>query len=649
MEIKLLNLKLQNFKKYRDFEVNFKDETNIFGANRSGKTSILDAFLWLLFGFDSHDKSDFDIKPKDKDGATIPKIESSVFAEIEIDDRVVNLGRTRKEVWSTVRGSNEQYLKGHTTVYSWNNIDGIKESEFNSNRDSIINKELFKLLTSVSYFFGLKPAIQRNMLMSLIDEIKDKNVIELVGNKTDYLINIITQGSDIEQAKTSLKGKIKGIKDELKNIPVRIDQAEKSKPEAQDWNKLNKELKAIEEQIKNVEAKIIDKSRILSEFNQSRTDERNKLNQEETDLDVMAYELSKDKREKANELEIQLHDLSNENIELGQKLSQAKNKLVYNNDHISYFSDNKEELLKEYKELKARTYTFNELDGVCGNCGKSLDNAEEIKEKQTNIFKENKKKKLSEILEKGKNLASKIEDLQDNNKQLEVVIPEIEKDIKSLELKIEGIKKEVTENNILDPLDNVAYIEAKEQFNKNKETFEGVESPKVDTTELQQQKAELNDKADDIKSLLSTKTTIENIDGQIEALKVKERQMISAQMNLEKDLDSLNEFCLAKTKLLETEVNKKFSFIKFEMFKYNLVGTTEEVCNATFEGVTYHSLNSEAKINAGLDIIKTFSEHHDIKCPVFIDNREGVTNIIDIDTQIINLYVNPEYKQLKID
>lgn len=649
MKIKLLKLKFQNFKKYRDFEVSFDDETNIKGANRSGKTSILDGFLWLLFGSDSHDKTDFDIKPKNKLGETIPKIETSVFADIQIDDRVINIGRTRKEVWATTRGSNEQHLKTHTTVYSWNSVDGIKESEFNSNRDSIIKKELFKLLTSVNYFFTLSPKVQRSMLMSLVDDIKDENVIDLIDNKTDYLYHILAGNSDVELAKKSLQGHIKGIKDELKTIPIRIDQSEKSKPEIQDWTKLNNELEKLQEQISNVEAKILDKSRILSEFNQSRLEEQSKLNQQEQDLGALAYGLSKEKREKASGLQMQLHDLENEKIELGQKLSKSKNALTSNNDHISYFSDDKDKFLSEYKELKAKSYHFNESEGVCGSCGKTLDNAEEIKEKQSKAFEENKNKKLSEILNKGKALSLKIEELQDHNNQLEVVIPEIKKDIQAIELKINQTKVQIEENEAVNHLDDVKYIEAKEKLQKEREAFESVEAPKVDTAELQQQKKELNKKADEVKALLSTKTTIDNIEGQIEALKAKEKEMINAQMNLERDLNSLEEFSLAKTKLLETEVNKKFSFIQFEMFKHNLVGTVEEVCNATFDGVTYHSLNNEAQINAGLDIIKTFSEYHNIKCPVFIDNRESVTNIIEMDTQIINLYVDPKCKQLKIN
>ncbi|HCB4303611.1 TPA: AAA family ATPase, partial [Listeria monocytogenes] len=46
--IKLLKLQLENFKGVKELEIDFQDNTSIYGANASGKTTILDAFTWLL-------------------------------------------------------------------------------------------------------------------------------------------------------------------------------------------------------------------------------------------------------------------------------------------------------------------------------------------------------------------------------------------------------------------------------------------------------------------------------------------------------------------------------------------------------------------------------------------------------------------------
>ena len=56
--MKILNLTLRNFKGTRDFELNTDgNDVNIFGDNGTGKTTLADAFMWLLFDKDSRNES----------------------------------------------------------------------------------------------------------------------------------------------------------------------------------------------------------------------------------------------------------------------------------------------------------------------------------------------------------------------------------------------------------------------------------------------------------------------------------------------------------------------------------------------------------------------------------------------------------------
>jgi exonuclease SbcC len=69
MEIFLQSLSLLNFKGIRDLAITFDHITNIKGENATGKTSIFDAFTWLLFGKDSTDRKDFEIKTLDNNNS----------------------------------------------------------------------------------------------------------------------------------------------------------------------------------------------------------------------------------------------------------------------------------------------------------------------------------------------------------------------------------------------------------------------------------------------------------------------------------------------------------------------------------------------------------------------------------------------------
>ena len=47
-------------------------------------------------------------------------------------------------------------------------------------------------------------------------------------------------------------------------------------------------------------------------------------------------------------------------------------------------------------------------------------------------------------------------------------------------------------------------------------------------------------------------------------------------------------------------------------------------------------------MNAGLDIINTLCKFYGVCAPIFIDNRESVNDIIETESQIINLVVNKD-------
>lgn len=88
--IKLKSLSLINFKGVRSLNIGFSDaETLVAGDNGTGKTTVFDSFLWLLFGKDSTGRSDsnFNIKTLDADGKPILHLEHSVTGVLSVDGK----------------------------------------------------------------------------------------------------------------------------------------------------------------------------------------------------------------------------------------------------------------------------------------------------------------------------------------------------------------------------------------------------------------------------------------------------------------------------------------------------------------------------------------------------------------------------------
>lgn len=225
MEITIKKLTMRNFKGVRgERVVEFSPSvTKIYGANRTGKTTIADAFRWCMFGKNTEGKQDFGIKTKDAQGNVIPELEHAVSVVLVVDGREVTITRTYTEKWSKPKGVAQKQLTGHTTTY---HVDGqlYTQGDFNAYINSLCNESLFMAITSPSYFVSLKPDQQRSMLTEMVSETSPAQVAK--GNAQFEALLQIMGEQDMVQFRQHLAYQMKEIKDELKRIPVRISEQE---------------------------------------------------------------------------------------------------------------------------------------------------------------------------------------------------------------------------------------------------------------------------------------------------------------------------------------------------------------------------------------------------------------------------------------
>jgi exonuclease SbcC len=129
MQIKLKELKITNFKGIEHFEAAFNHITNVFGENATGKTTIMDAFLWLFFGKNSEDVSQFEVKRLDANNRFIPNQEAEVEAILHMDQQEISVKKVLRQKWTRRRGELNQEYTGDENVYYWNDVP-LKEAEF---------------------------------------------------------------------------------------------------------------------------------------------------------------------------------------------------------------------------------------------------------------------------------------------------------------------------------------------------------------------------------------------------------------------------------------------------------------------------------------------------------------------------------------
>ena len=141
----------------------------------------------------------------------------------------------------------------------------------------------------------------------------------------------------------------------------------------------------------------------------------------------------------------------------------------------------------------------------------------------------------------------------------------------------------------------------------------------------------------------------ERVHERIEELKAEQKEIGQKVADQEQKIFLLEKFSRTKMDILANGINSKFGIVSFKLFEIQINGGMKDTCEMMVNGVPYSSLNSAAKMQAGLDVIAALSKLYDVSAPVFLDNRESVSEIPDIDGQVINLFVSADDKELRVE
>ena len=231
--MKLLRETLTNFKGIRDYT--FSPEggsVSVSGDNGSGKTSLLDGFLWVLLDRDSAGHRDFELKTLDASGAAIPMLEHSVEIEIEHQGQRRQLKKTLSENWVKARGSATAEFSGHRTAYEIDHVP-LQKKEYDAAIAAMCDETLLRSLTDPQYFAAKLPWQQRRrILLELCGDISDAELI--AGDARLAELTGLLAGRSIEDFRRQLAARKTLVNGELKAIPVRVDEASRAMPAAAD-------------------------------------------------------------------------------------------------------------------------------------------------------------------------------------------------------------------------------------------------------------------------------------------------------------------------------------------------------------------------------------------------------------------------------
>lgn len=664
-KIELIFIKLRNFKGISQLDVDLKRENaRIYGDNATGKTTVFDAFLWLLFDKDSNNDSKFALQTLTGSGHKVHNLEHTVEGTFLVDDDEVQLKKVYKEKWTKKRGQAHKEFGGYTTDHFVDDVP-VSKKEYVAKVETIVQEDVFKLLTSPTYFNeNVKWQERRNILLEVCGDISDEDVI--ASDSALAKLNDVLSGKSIEDMKKVIASKKKHINDELEKIPVRIDEIHKMIPELQiDSAALKTKAEELETEINDLKdqryhvtngSAVLDKQHQLKELEMQLADFKRTF---DADSKQEVYKLQTRIQELQGNVQIIKSDIRMNDMEKND----AEREKKIRTDRISSNEQSMQRLREEFTLLKTQVFEHNDDCEECPMCKQALpkEQIEAVRNEALAQFNEKISKRKGEIQAEGPIYANE-------NKQLQAEIQSINEKLattvnpKSEELndKLASAEKELSKFN--DKLQQaqtaVPDVTTADQYKQltaqissiNEEIAKAKTNANEIVADIDENIRQLEEEKRTINAELGQLANAENQRKRITELEAEQQRLAAEYEALEGNLFLIETFTRKKVEMLTERINSKFKYARFKLFEEQVNGGLNEVCETLYEGVPYGSgLNNAAKINVGLDIINTLSEHYEILAPIFVDNAEAVTKFIDVDAQLISLVVSEKDKQLRVE
>ena len=643
-EVFLKKLILKNFKKIQDLTVEFTDKnTFICGGNGTGKTTLQDAFLWLLFGKDSTNRADtnFNIKTLGEDGKPILHLVHSVTGVLSINGRDVELQRNYVEKWGS--GVNAGVLQNHATEFYLNGVKLKTKKEYDAEVAAILPEDVFRMITNPLYFPTMKAQDQKAMLLEMAGNVTNEEVAN-INPKFQELISLIS-GRTLEQLAKEIASKKSAIKDELKGIPGRIVSVRDAMPESEDWAVLEKEIADKKEKIKDIDSQLADKSKQIeaefkakSELQKQIGNKKLAKSQRENEIRQNANKSYHDVLDNISKLEYQVKSKDAEISRKQEDHSRIKATIEALNNDL-------EVLRGKFYAIDAETLQYPEGAFICPTCKRELE-VEDIQAKQQELqdnFNLNKANRLKAVQNEGKEKAAKVEELKKQCSIIQAAITQLSNEKEILVHNINECKGNMPEEQDTQKiiLSDPTWLSLSNEIVDLENQLKAEAKP-IDTTELKEAKAILSEAIDELNKKLGKRDTIERSNKVIEDLEDRRDKNNEALAEQERLEFLVQDFQKEKDNKLMERINGMFSLVKFSFISEKLNGNEAITCFCSVDGVPFADVNNASKINAGLDIINAICRSVGITAPIFIDNRESVNDLIPTMSQVINLVVSKD-------
>ena len=641
--MKLITLTLDNFEGTKHFEF-YPDgrSVTVKAANGAGKSTLMDAYWWLLTGKNSAQTERFDIYPV---GAP-EDVQVSVTGVFQTDGgETLTLGRTYKRNIGRRRGDAESTVRGSKAGFFVNGVPKAQK-DFLPVVEQYFGGEQKLLMLGMLHHFAVETpwADRRAVLIDLFaPHLDDKDIIDAHEELAPLggYIGAMTTVADYAQ---QIKLQRRKVQEQLKEIPARIDEAEKSKPSLPP----EADAAAIPSLMAR-KMKLTGTVAALQNGEGAAALRKRIAEQEAKAAEARAAYL----RETAGGNDA----LQRQAAELRRQIAETEAKkeaLVRNQSADAAFL---EEAAPELDGLRRQVRdehgrVFDDSEAICPTCGQAYppERIDDLKAR----FNTDKADKIQSITERGKELAALVKEAQARQKSGMREIADCGDRLETLRSHL----REVTDSIAAPPAwetttDARAYAvelgELREQLaHIDSASKEQRAAAQAELDVIEAQLAQINARA-------QMQEHLKAIDTRIADLQAEEKNLGVQLAQLDLHLDLTERFVQLQASDIEEKINTAFEGVRWVLFDRQVNGGITPCCRALLRDgkgryVEYGSnANTALTYNGGLHIIDGLSKASGLRLPVWIDKSESCTAYDRIENQVIRLQVSAEHDKITVE
>ena len=640
-DIKLISLELNNFKCHRHLKLDFNGKNaTILGDNATGKTSVYDSLMWVLFSKDSqgNGEKNIEVKPLDESGNVIDHDAlTAVDVVFQVDGEELALRRTYREVWSTKRGSSEATFDGHTSEYFVNGVP-IKKNGFQDKVNELVDEDTFRLLTNTSYFPAQISWQDRRAILFKVAGVMDDQ--QIMASNAAFAPLVESMGRlSLEDYKKKLLAEKRQFVGAKTEIPARISECQKTVDDIEglDFAGAQAEVEALTAKKEDISAQIV-----AIEHSNEADKKALEIREAQLELSTLESENRAYRTSQGSGL-LNVQNLKMDLSDLQKQLDRKRHELANEKAYIDGLSKNIADYRDRWISVNGETFT----GGSCPTCGQNLPAAQFQTAKDK--FEANKQKRLADILQTANSY-------KESKTQAEDRLTRQQEEIQQLGAAIQQKEQAIAaaEASLVEIVDMADYAQRKGAIQArmdklNAELFEIHHSVSDLKMRLRQEMSEINGQIGVKMGIISTQNMLEYSRKRIEELREDAKNSAECLEAIEKMLYLIEAYTRYKIKFVEDSINGMFRIARFRLFREQANGGIEDRCDVVYDGIPYISVNNGMKINLGIDIINTLSMAYGVRVPLFVDNAESVTQLEKCGSQIIRLVVSENDKELRVN